>query len=233
MKAFLLAAGLGTRLRPLTDTTPKCMLPIGGRPLLEIWLDSLQKAGVDEVLLNLHHLPDVVSAYLESRSGGPGVTTVFEPELLGSAGTLMANRVWVQDEDFFLVCYADNLTDFDLGALVGAHRASRPAATWALFRTDYPSACGIVELDADDNIVGFVEKPSQPVSNLANAGLYAFDPAVLSELSGPPPQDIGFNLLPHLVGRSKGLLVEGYLRDIGTPESYARAQQDWVARARS
>jgi mannose-1-phosphate guanylyltransferase len=232
MKAFLLAAGLGTRLRPLTDTTPKCMLPIDGRPMLEIWLDSLQKAGADEVLLNLHHLPDVVTGYLEGRRGGPKVTTVFEPELLGSAGTLMANREWAEDEDFFLVCYADNLTDFDLSSLVAAHRAHAPAATWALFRTEYPTACGIVELDSDNNIVGFVEKPAQPVSNLANAGLYAFDAAVLSELSGPPPQDIGFNLLPRLVGRSKGLLVDGYFRDVGTPGSYARAQEDWAAKAR-
>jgi mannose-1-phosphate guanylyltransferase len=88
MKAFLLAAGVGSRLRPITDTTPKCMLAIGGEPLLDIWLDAFGRAGVDEVLVNLHHLPDVVRNHLKARAGSlrpPAVRTVFEPELLGSA----------------------------------------------------------------------------------------------------------------------------------------------------
>ena len=86
MKAFLLAAGVGSRLRPITDVTPKCMLDIGGRPLLDIWLDAFDRAGVDEVLVNLHHLPDVVRRHLAARTGPPTVRMVFEPELLGSAG---------------------------------------------------------------------------------------------------------------------------------------------------
>ena len=122
MKAFLLAAGVGSRLRPITDTTPKCMLAIGGQPLLDIWLDAFDRAGVDEVLVNLHHLPDVVRQHLDARAGTPAVRTVFEPELLGSAGTLAANRAWVDGEEMFLACYADNLTDFDLRSLVQTHR---------------------------------------------------------------------------------------------------------------
>ena len=92
MKAFLLAAGLGSRLRPITDVTPKCMLAIGGRPLLDIWLEAFDRAGVDEVLVNLHHLPDVVSRHLATHEGPPAVRTVYEPEMLGSAGTLAAHR---------------------------------------------------------------------------------------------------------------------------------------------
>ena len=88
MKAFLLAAGVGSRLRPLTDVTPKCMVEIDGRPLLDIWLDAFERAGVDEVHVNLHHLPDVVRRHLAARSGPPVVSTSFEPTLLGSAGTL-------------------------------------------------------------------------------------------------------------------------------------------------
>ena len=122
VKAFLLAAGVGSRLRPITDVTPKCMLAIGGRPLLDLWLDAFDRAGVDEVLVNLHHLPDVVRRHLAARAGPPAVRTVFEPELLGSAGTLLANRQWVTDEEFFLACNADNLTDFDLRSLIDAHR---------------------------------------------------------------------------------------------------------------
>ena len=127
MKAFLLAAGLGTRLRPITDTTPKCMLDIGGRPLLDIWLDAFECAGVDEVLVNLHHLPDVVRRHLAARTGLPIVRTVFEPELLGSAGTLLANREWIAGEEAFLACYADNLTDFDVRSLAGATWNTMPS----------------------------------------------------------------------------------------------------------
>src|SRR6516225_819460 len=114
MKAFLLAAGIGSRLRPVTDTIPKCMVPIDGQPLLDIWLDAFRQAGVTEVLINLHHLPDIVRAHVRERAGGPEVRLVFEPDLLGSAGTLVANREWVQEEEVFLACNADCLTDFDL-----------------------------------------------------------------------------------------------------------------------
>src|ERR671933_1076253 len=117
MKAFLLAAGLGTRLRPVTDTVPKCMVEVGGRPMLDIWLDALAKAGVDEVLVNTHHLPGVVEAHVAGRSGPPAVRLSHERVLLGSAGTLLANKDFVAGEDMFLVVYADNLTDFDLAHL--------------------------------------------------------------------------------------------------------------------
>jgi mannose-1-phosphate guanylyltransferase len=231
VKAFLLAAGVGSRLRPLTDTTPKCMLPIDGRPLLDIWLDAFDRAGVDEVLVNLHHLPDAVRRHLAGHAGPPVVRTVFEPELLGSAGTLRANRRWVEDEEFFLVCYADNLTDFDLRSLIDAQRQNRPIATVAVFHSENPSAGGVVELDATGRIIGFVEKPSEPVSDLTNAGLYAFRPGVIDEIDGGLPSDIGYDMLPGLVGRARAVPVEGYFLDIGTADAYRRAREEWPARA--
>jgi mannose-1-phosphate guanylyltransferase len=230
VKAFLLAAGLGTRLRPITDTTPKCMLVIDDRPLLNIWLDAFAAAGVDEVLVNLHHLPEVVSCYLAARAGPPSVRTSFEPELLGSAGTLLANRAWVEGEEFFLACNADNLTDFDLRSLIDAHSEHGPIATLALFHSEDPSAGGVVELDASGKIVGFVEKPSEPVSDLTNAGIYAFQPSVLDEIKGAPA-DIGHDLLPRLVDRARAVLVEGYFRDVGTADAYRRARGEWPVRA--
>jgi len=231
VKAFLLAAGLGTRLRPITDTVPKCMLAIDGRPLLDIWLAEFDRAGVEEVLVNLHYLPDVVRRHLATRTGTPAVRTFFEPELLGSAGTLAANRDWVAGEDMFLACNADNLTDFDLSSLIQAHREHGAIATLTVFHSDRPSAGGVVELDAAGLVTGFTEKPSQPVSDLVNAGMYAFHPALLGELDGPPPHDIGYDLLPGLVGRARATPVEGYFRDIGTVESYQLAQQEWPQRA--
>ncbi len=231
MKAFLLAAGVGSRLRPITDTTPKCMLVIHDRPLLDIWLDALAAAGADEVLVNLHHLPTVVCRHVGARTAPPAVRTVFEPELLGSAGTLLAHREWVSNEESFLACYADNLTDFDLRSLISVHEAHDEPATLAVFHSENPSAGGVVELDRTGRVVGFTEKPDRPVSDLTNAGMYAFRTSVLDEIGGPPPIDIGYDLLPRLVGRARAVPVDGYFRDIGTPASYARAREEWPIRA--
>lgn len=231
MKAFLLVAGLGTRLRPITDETPKCLLTFDGDCLLDLWLDALGDAGADEVLVNLHHLPGAVDAHLARRRRGPVVRTAFEPALLGSGGTLAAHRAWVEGEDFFLACNGDNLTDFDLRVLVEAHRSGGHAATLAVFRAARPHTCGIVAVDGTGRMVGYAEKPDQPAGNLANAGIYAFSPAVLDALDGVPPLDIGYDLLPALVGRAGTVEVGGYLRDVGTPEEYRRAQHEWRARA--
>jgi mannose-1-phosphate guanylyltransferase len=231
MKAFLLAAGIGSRLRPITEVTPKCMLIVGDRPLLDIWLDSFSRTGVDEVLINLHHLPDVVRRHIASRAAPPALRTFFEPELLGSAGTLLANRQWVEEEEFFLACYADNLTDFDLRSLIDAHREHGAIATLTVFHSERPSDGGVVELDAANRVIGFVEKPSEPVSDLTNAGMYAFHPSALDEIDGMPPYDIGYDLLPRLVGRARAVLVEGYFRDIGTADAYRRAREEWPVRA--
>jgi mannose-1-phosphate guanylyltransferase len=232
MKAFLLAAGTGTRLRPITDTTPKCLVTIGDRTLLDIWLDAFARAGVTEVLINLNHLADAVRAHVATRTAQqPAIRLVFEPELLGSAGTLAAGRDWVAGEEFFLACNADNLTDFDLADLIAAHRADRPLATMAVFRSKNPSAGGVVALDESGRIVDFTEKPAQPASDLVNAGIYAFSPAVLGEIADKRPVDIGYDLLPRLVGNARAVLVDGYFRDIGTPEAYYRAREEWPARA--
>lgn len=232
LKAFLLAAGLGTRLRPITDDRPKCLVEVGGRTMLDHWLDSFAAAGVDEVLVNTHHFADLVEAHVRRRSTGPVVHVVHEAELLGSAGTLLANRDFVDDEDMFLAVNADNLTDFDLGRLVDAHRAGGAVATWTVFRASNPSQCGVVEVDDEGWAVGFTEKPAEPRSDLANAGLYAFSPEVLDEIRPPLPRDIGFDLLGRLVGRARVVDIgDSYFTDIGTPSALEQARQAWESRA--
>jgi mannose-1-phosphate guanylyltransferase len=231
MKAFLLAAGLGSRLRPVTDVLPKCMVEIDGRPLLDIWLDSFARAGIDEVHVNLHHLSDVVLSHLATRSTPLVVSTSVEPTLLGSAGTLLANAQWVAGEEMFLACNADNLTDFDLRKLVDAHCDGGVDATLTVFRSDNPSAGGVIELDDDQRVVGFAEKPLNPRSDLVNAGMYAFRPCVLDELDFARPADIGYDLLPRLVGRARAIVVDGYFRDIGTPSAYRQARTEWCGSA--
>ncbi len=228
MKAFLLAAGLGTRLRPLTDTVPKCLVPVGGRPLLDIWLDNLARAGVTEVLLNLHHLPDVVRDHLDRYEGPPVVTTTYEPVLLGSAGTLGANRDFVGSDEVFLAVYGDDLTDFDLRLLTTALEAApRAEAAIAVFRAPRPEACGILEVE-DGVVTSFEEKPAAPRGDLANAGMYAFRRTVLDLVPQSTPADIGTHLLPRLVRRAVAVPVgDAVLIDIGTPEALARAQASW------
>jgi mannose-1-phosphate guanylyltransferase len=229
VKAFLLAAGTGTRLRPITDTTPKCLVPIDGRPLLDIWLDTLSGAGVEEVLVNVHHLADQVRDHVLARTGTPVVHIAEEPALLGSAGTLRANRAFVADEPMFLAVNADNLTDCDLSALIHAHRSSGSIATLSLFRAPRPTECGIVTV-RDGLVVGFVEKPTEPPGDLANAGIYAFHPSVLDEITGPTPQDIGYHLLPRLVGRARAVTLDGFFIDIGSPAALQRARLEWEGR---
>jgi mannose-1-phosphate guanylyltransferase len=231
MKAFLLAAGLGTRLRPLTDSTPKCLVRIGDSTLLDIWLDALAGVGVSEVLLNVHHLADQVRAHVDARSGPPLVRLALEPKLLGSAGTLRENRDFVAGEEMFLAINADNLTDFDLGELITAHRAGGAVATLSLFRTPHPSQCGIVEVH-DGLVVSFQEKPAEPRGDLANAGMYAFSPALIDEITAEAPQDIGYDLLPGLVGRARAVSLGGsYFIDIGTHAALRAAREEWKGRA--
>jgi mannose-1-phosphate guanylyltransferase len=111
--------------------------------------------------------------------------------------------------------------------LVDFHRTMNAVTTLTVFRAEHPSACGIVELDGHGRLIKFIEKPPKPSGNLANAGIYALHPRVLYELSGPTPIDIGYDLLPLLVGRARALLIDGYFRDIGTPIDYQLAQDDW------
>ena len=114
MKAFLLAAGKGTRLTPLTETTPKCLLPVGGVPLLSIWLELCRRHGIEEVLINVHAHPDAIREYLACNQNGIRVRLFQEPILLGSAGTIAANREWVAHESWFWILYADVLTNMNI-----------------------------------------------------------------------------------------------------------------------
>lgn len=229
MKAFLLAAGLGSRLRPLTDTTPKCLVPIDGKPLLDYWMRLFEKHGVDEVFINTHYLHEQVEAYVAAHNADskkPYLTFAYEPELLGSGGTVRKNRDFIGHDETFLICYADNLTNADLSAMIDFHRKSGSVLTMALFRADNPRECGIAALDEAGKIVEFTEKPAQPKSNLANAGIYVAEKEVFDYIPQTDFSDFGKDVLPKLTGQMNGFALSDYLLDIGTPEKYARAQED-------
>lgn len=231
MKAYLLAAGYGTRLRPITDTIPKCMVPVRGQPLLGWWFDLLCRHGVTEVMVNTHYLPEKVREYMEAynrRRTGLTAYEAYEPVLLGSGGTVWANREFVKGEKDFLICYADNLTDADLTAFRRCHESHDVLLTMALFRTNVPRQCGIAKLDGEGYIVDFAEKPENPISDLANAGMYVAGSRLFAYMDGDRPLlDFGRDVLPKLVGKMYGWEVEGYQIDIGTPENYKRAISEW------
>jgi NDP-sugar pyrophosphorylase family protein len=227
-KALLLAGGLGTRLRPVTERIPKCLVPVAGRPLLDYWFDRLCRTEIRDVLINTHHLAGAVRRYIEDvhRHGEFRVTESFEPVLLGSAGTIHANRGFADGARDCLVIYADNLSRVDLSDLMEFHRRHGDPITMLLFRTPIPEACGIAELDPEGRVVRFIEKPKWPPSDLANAGVYVMTAAAYREIADLNTSDIGFDVLPRFVGRMRGRLWTGYHRDIGSLESLRRAEEE-------
>ena len=229
-KAILLAGGLGTRLRPITDEIPKCLVSIENRVLLDFWFESLARADARDVRINTHHLPEAVREYVAWRNLGGRFSVVesYEPELLGSAGTITANRDLAESARDVLIIYADNLSSIDLDAALSFHRSHGDPFTMLLFRADNPKACGIAELDADGRIVGFEEKPDQPKSDLANAGVYIVTADAYREIADANAFDLGFDVLPRFVGRMRGMVIDGFHLDIGTHEALQRAKAEAV-----
>jgi D,D-heptose 1,7-bisphosphate phosphatase len=227
-KALLLAGGLGTRLRPLTDRIPKCLVPIADRPLLDIWIDRLVEAGIRDARINTHALAEQVRTYIARINAETALRLVesYEPELLGSAGTVAANADLADDADEVVIIYADNFSDIDLRPLLAFHRAHDDPFTMVLFRALNPRACGIAELDPKGRIVSFVEKPEHPASDLANAGVYVVNAAAYREIAAMRAFDVGFEVLPKFVGRMRGWVWGGYYLDIGTHETLDRARRD-------
>jgi len=226
MRAILLAAGLGTRLRPLTNQIPKCLVTIKGKPLLRIWLDKLTEVGVESILVNTHHLADKVEAYVASGNYKGSVVVVNEPILLGTAGTLIANLPFFENEDGFLV-HADNYIREDLWRFVAAHKMRSPGCviTMLTFRSDNPSACGIVEVDERGVVIRFHEKVLSPPGNLANGAVYILSPELIARLAldWVAPTDFSVDILPTLLGRIQTYETTGLFIDIGTPSAYAKA----------
>jgi mannose-1-phosphate guanylyltransferase len=232
MKAFILAAGNGTRLRPLTNCVPKCLLPIQGVPLLEIWLNNCKAAGITDVLVNAHAHAEAVKEFAATQKSEVKVNVVEEPQLLGSAGTLAENRAFVAGEAFF-VLYGDVLTNIDLRRMLAFHRQKNLAATLGIYQVPDPTRCGVVTVDENDVIHGFVEKPTRPMSNWAFSGVMIAGQEIFDVLPVRRPTDIGFDVLPKLAGKMAGYKVAEYLLDIGTLANYETAQRSWPGLASS
>lgn len=230
--AVLLAAGAGTRLAPLTDSIPKCLVPVHGRPLLAYWLDLLGGAGAEPIIVNTHHHASAVRDFIAANPWRSRVELVHEEELLGTGGTLLALRSRLEGESFF-AAHADNLTRFSVGDFRAAHESRPPGCvmTMMLFRTPTPESCGVVERDDVGRVVKFHEKVKNPPGDMANGAVYIMESGVFSILSDLKKKcpDISLDLIPACMGRIYTWLNDDYHRDIGTPESYAAAQREYKA----
>ena len=229
MKALVLAAGRGTRLRPLTDALPKVMIPFAGKPLLEYVVRLLTRHGLDDLVINLHHLPQVISDHFgDGRAWGVSITYSLEDDLLGTAGT--ARQVADFFDRPFLVYYGDNLTNFDLSDLWQTHQRTGALATLGLVRMDDPTTRGIIGLDAHHRIDRFAEKPrpDQVFDNYwVNAGIYALQPEILDHIPPDTPCDFS-EVFADLLAAGRplhGHPLRGQLLSTDTPARYRHARQ--------
>ena len=229
LKALLLSAGFGTRLRPLTYETPKCLVEINGEKLLINWLKKLEKIGCDEVLINTHYLSEQVDEVLINWNPKKlKIKTVYEEQLLGTAGTLRKNS------DFFknsigLLIHVDNFTNLNLNDFLKKHysRKEHCIISMVTFKSENPKECGIVEVDKDNIMINYHEKVKDPPSNLANGAIFAFDDIFMDYFLPLPDYRDNFcaDIVPLLKGRIQTYFTNGFFLDIGTPRSLKLANE--------
>jgi mannose-1-phosphate guanylyltransferase len=234
MRAMVMAAGLGTRLRPITQEIPKPVVPVCNRPIVEHLVRLLSRHGVSEVIANLHWFPGTVEASLRgAHSYGVEMTFRHEEELLGTAGGVrnVSDFLTAGDDDVFLVLAGDALTDADLTALADAHRANGGVATLGVKKVSDVSEYGVIITDADGRVQGFQEKPdpAEALSDLVNCMVYAFSPEVFDYFPADDPVDFALDVFPALLEHGVPFHVheiDTYWNDIGTLREYVTGNLD-------
>lgn len=232
MKAMVLAAGEGTRLRPLTLALPKPMVPVANVPLLERTLRLLATQSIRDIAVNLYHRPEAIRAALGYGSAlDVRLHYSDEETLMGTAGGVRRMESFL--DETFLVLYGDNLYQADFAPLIRFHREKKALATIATFTTPNPTACGLVVTDEPGRVTRFQEKPppEEVFTDQANAGVYVLEPEVLRYIPPDTPFDFGRDVFPALLAdRDAGILyalpLSGYLQDTGTVPTYQQANWD-------
>ena len=228
MRAILLAAGLGTRLRPMTNTIPKCLVPIHEKPLLQIWLENLSQHGISPFLVNTHYLPEQVDEFIKNSTFKDHVSLIHEKQLLGTAGTLINNLPFFQGEDGLLI-HADNYCLANFKEFIQAHsqRPTNCVMTMMTFRTETPFSCGIVELNKHGVVIGFHEKVKTPPGNLANGAIYLLSSEFLEILDSDysNASDFSTEIIHQFIGRIYSYETPELFVDVGSPESYQKSNR--------
>jgi mannose-1-phosphate guanylyltransferase len=233
MRAVVLVGGFGTRLRPLTTSVPKPLLPVGHRPILERLVEELAGAGVIEVVLALGFKPEpFLAAFPDGTCGGATLRYAVEPQPLDTAGAIRFAAVSAGIDDTFVVMNGDVLTDLDVAALVAFHRDRGAEGTLHLTPVEDPSAYGVVDIAPDGRVHRFVEKPPPGTapSNLVNAGTYVLEPSVLDRIAPDVPISIERSIFPSMVadGGLFALPTDDYWIDTGRPDTYLQANLDML-----
>ena len=227
MKALLLSAGYGTRLYPYTKNNPKCLLKINNKPLLDYWINALFFLGIEEIIINTHYLSKKIEDFVASSRFYKKIKVVNEKELLGTAGTIRANVNYFNNSDFF-VAHSDNLCICDFKSFLKAHsaRPKQTNITMMTFFSDQPKNCGIIEVDKENILTDFREKPRFPTHNLANAAVYIMDKKVLDFCKNIKSRtaDISYDIIPKFIHKIYTWHNTTYNRDIGTLDSYKKAK---------
>ncbi|MGH2631195.1 MAG: sugar phosphate nucleotidyltransferase [Actinomycetota bacterium] len=228
MKAVVLVGGEGTRMRPLTETVPKPLLPLMDRPSLDHVLDHLARHGVHEVVLSSPYLEETFHPFIEARHGDPRIVWITETHALGTGGAIVHALDAAGDEPFFAL-NGDILTDLDLTAMRSFHEERGAAVTIALHHVEDARAFGLVATDADGRVMEFREKPDAPIPGEVNAGTYLVDPAVLRGWSPGETISIEREIFPTVIENGApvfGFVADAYWLDLGTPEKYLQAHFD-------
>ncbi len=228
MRGLLVAAGYGTRLMPITETIPKCLVSIDGKPLLMYWFESLTSAGIYPILVNTHHHSSQVQAFISESQISSVVRVTHESKLLGTAGTIRENADFLIGESVF-VAHADNYCLSNLKNLIAAHKA-RPAGieiTMLTFITEQPEQCGIVEVDENGLVTKFFEKVPGIVGNVANGAVYIISNVVVEDIRDHSDSvfDFSIDVLPRYLGRILAVPADNVHIDIGTHENLAKARK--------
>lgn len=228
LKAVLLAAGYGTRLKPLTDIWPKCLMPINGTPLLEYWVHNLSVIGVDEILINTHYRASDVRNFLKRPHLKDKVRILHEEHLLGTCGTLRVNSSYFSNAHI-IVGHADNWCHCDFKAFINHHFNHDLPISMMTFTTSRPEHCGILKINEKKIVTAMQEKVSNPSGNTANAAVYIFRPEVLDWIKNNKfANDISVDVLPYFMGRISSWHNAHIHRDIGTINELKAAQKDTV-----
>ena len=227
MKALLLAAGFGTRLKPLTNNVPKCLVPIKGKPLLEYWIENLISSGISKLIINTHYKADVVQKYIKQSKYSENIRVFNEPELLGTCGTLLAN-IENTIEDEILLLHSDNYSTQMMSSFIEAHnkRPKNCLLTMMTFNTSSPESCGIVELK-NNVVVGFHEKVNYSVGNIANGATYLLSKEFLKIIKKDfnNAYDFSTDILPYFIDKIYTFHTDKIFIDIGNITNYNLANE--------